>query len=78
MIDKSDVREWESNPVTLHFKKLLAEALEFKTQELAHGVYLDQSQIAEKYNYAVGFLEGLRFVLNAELIPEEENRDETV
>ena len=76
-MDKHQVRTWETDEVTLHFKRLIKDALEFKTQELAHGVYLDQSSIAEKYSYAVGFLEGLRFVLSAELLPEEDNTDES-
>ena len=75
-MDKHQVLKWEHDEVTHHFKKLIEEALEFKTQELAHGIYLDQNSIAEKYSYAVGFLEGLRFVLSAELLPEEDNTDE--
>lgn len=75
-ITSNDIVDWENNPVTKKLIELITQTLEFNSQQLANGHLLDHPDIGAKYNYTVGFMDGLRYVLNAELI-EEEKKSET-
>lgn len=75
-MNKYLIREWESDPVTTYFKSLIKQAMDHNIEQLSNGSILHDAKTAEKYSYAVGFLDGLRFVLNAELTPEEDDINE--
>ena len=73
MIERYEIDDWENHPITKHFRELITKTLEFNSQQLATGELLNLPDIGNKYNYSIGFMDGLRFVLNAEL---EEREDE--
>lgn len=78
MIDRHQIHSWEHDSVTLHLKNLIQKAIDFKKNQLADGIFIEQADISQKYSYEVGFIAGLKFTLEADLYPEEENIDEIV
>ena len=75
MLTSRDIVDWENHPVTKKLKELITQSIEFNSQQLSYGSLLDHPDIGNKYNYNVGFMDGLRFILNAELIEEEKTND---
>jgi hypothetical protein len=75
-VDSVAVHNWKQHPVTKKLYMLLEEAKRITSESMLNGDFLHSSKPEVNYADAVGFLKGLRFVLDAELATKEEEDNE--
>lgn len=75
-MNKIDVYEWNNDPVTKHFFKLVNEYLEQLENYTTSGAFLQSSHFERDYAHTLGCIDAIKQILNIELIEEEENEED--
>jgi hypothetical protein len=73
MITKGDVRDWMHHPITARLFSMIKQAKDQTAEEMLRGktIHPTADSTAIKTSHAVGFIEALDLIIEAELFDEE-------
>ena len=73
MLTPAELREWLTHPITEKLLGMLRKEYTIAEQQILNGSLLQGDKPLERYNELLGFIRGVKLILDSDLIEEIQN-----